>query len=278
MIDPGDLWRRVETITKRERGLGLESVPTSCEVFQEDGIPFQLRVLLGGHPKKKAKKEQRKTGRNPFLPPEPNLYVGDLSKTHGAVLNKFNVFGGHLLVITHTLVPQEGLLDSDDFDALLAAMQGIDGLGFYNAGGQAGASQFHRHLQVAPLPLLPSAEGTATPIDAAIISDRPLPFAHSIVPFEGRPLVRSDAPDLFELYQSLMADQGLAGGDRPYNLLLSRRWMIVVPRLFDRFKGVSINALGFAGSLLVRDRQGLDLVKALGPGAFLRGVTGECDG
>lgn len=275
MIDAGDLWRRVETITEREHDRGLESVPTACEIFEEDGIPYQLRILLGRHPKKQAKKEQKKTGRNPFLPPEPNLFVGDLSPTHGAVLNKFNVFGGHLLVITRKFVPQEGLLDGDDFGALLTAMQGVDGLGFYNAGRQAGASQPHRHLQVAPLPLMPSIDGLPTPVDAAIAAGRPLPFTHSFAPLGGRPLARSNAPHLFELFKSLMADQGLAGGDRPYNLLLTRRWMIVVPRCVDRFEGVSINALGFVGSLLVRDRGRLELIMALGPGAFLRGVSGE---
>ena len=275
VIDGSDLWRRVDEVTRREQGRALESVPTACEIFQEDGVPYQLRILQGVHPKRQAKKEQKKTGNNPFLPPEPELFIGDLSPTHGAVLNKFNVFGGHLLVITREYVPQEGLLDERDFNALLVAMEGVDGLGFYNAGRQAGASQPHRHLQVAPLPLLPSTEEWPTPIDAAIMSDRPLPFDHALKMLEGRPLVWSDAPHLFELYRALMADQGLADGDRPYNLLLTRRWMMIVPRTLDRFERISINALGFAGSLLVRDAQRLDLIKTLGPGAILRGVTGE---
>jgi len=274
VIDGSDLWRRVDAVTRRERGHALESVPTACEIFEEDGIPYQLRVLQGVHPKRQAKKDQKKTGRNPFLPPEADLYVGDLSPTHGAVLNKFNVFGGHLLVITREYSPQEGLLDGEDFDALLVAMEGVDGLGFYNAGRQAGASQPHRHLQVAPLPLLPSTEGWPTPIDAAITAGKPLPYSHALTALGGRSLERSDAPRLFELYRSLMADQGLGGGESPYNMLLTRRWMMVVPRNMDRFERVSINALGFAGSLLVRDTERLDLIKTLGPGTILRAVTG----
>ena len=273
MIDGSDLWRCVDEVTRREQGRALESVPTVCEVFEEDGISYQLRVLQGLHPKRQAKKEQKRTGRNPFLPPEPDLFVGDLSPTHGGVLNKFNVFGGHLLVITREYAPQEGLLDERDFDALLVAMEGVDGLGFYNAGRQAGASQPHRHLQVAPLPLLPSTEGWPTPIDAVITGGRPLPYSHALAVLEGRPLGRSDAPRLFEIFRSLMADEGMANGDRSYNMLLTRRWMMVVPRAHDRFERISINALGFAGSLLVRDRERLDLVKTLGPGAILRAVT-----
>jgi ATP adenylyltransferase len=263
----------VDEVTRREAGRSLESVATACEIFNEDGIPYQLRILRGAHPKRRAKKEQQKSGRNPFLPPEPDLFVGNLSQTHAAVLNKFNVFGGHLLVITREFAPQEGLLNRDDFDALAVAMTGVDGLGFYNAGRQAGASQTHRHLQVAPLPLSPSTRNLLTPIDAVIQSCSDLPFPHRLQTLEGRRLLPSDASNLFEVFNSLMADLGLATGDYPYNLLLTSRWMMVIPRSCDRVEGISINALGFAGSLLVRDQQHLDRIKDLGPGAVLRGVT-----
>jgi len=275
MIEGMALWRRVDEITRREQGQTLQSVPTTCEIFVEDGIPYQLRVLQGVHPKGKAKKEQVRSGRNPFLPPEAQLFIGDVSATHGAVLNKFNVFGGHLLIITREFVDQEGLLGREDFDALAIAMAGIDGLGFFNAGPRAGASQTHRHLQVAPLPLMPSDHGLPTPIDAAIRAGRPLPFPHSLAPLEGRALERMDGPRLWATFNALMADLDLAESRQPYNMLVTRRWMMVVPRRQDRVEGISINALGFAGSLLVRDQQRLDRIKSLGPGAVLRGVTGS---
>ena len=63
MIDGSDLWRRVDEVTRRETGRALESVPTACEIFEEDGIPYQLRILLGAHPKKHAKKEQKRNRR-----------------------------------------------------------------------------------------------------------------------------------------------------------------------------------------------------------------------
>lgn len=275
MIDPGKVWPRVEEVSSREFEKALESVSTTCEVFEEDGIPYQLRVLHGVHPKKQAKHEQKITGRNPFLPPEEALLVGVLSSTHTTVLNKFNVFGGHLLIITRDFVPQDGLLTNADFDALVAAMSGVDGLGFYNAGPVAGASQPHRHLQVAPLPLLPATEDLPTPIDAAIKCGRSLPFAYALAELSGAAFERSQAPELFEMYLSMVAAQGLSDGKRPYNLLLTQRWMMVVPRFLDRFERVSINALGFAGSLLVRDNEILQRIKALGPGEILRAVTGQ---
>jgi len=42
----------------------------------------------------------------------------------------------------------------------------------------------------------------------------------------------------------------------PYNLLATRRWMLVVPRRQERYEKISVNALGFAGSLFVTQRRG----------------------
>ena len=40
-----------------------------------------------------------------------------------------------------------------------------------------------------------------------------------------------------------------------YNLLITREWMLVVPRSRDSFKSISINSLGFAGALLVKNEK-----------------------
>ncbi len=49
--------------------------------------------------------------------------------------------------------------------------------------------------------------------------------------------------------------------------------MLVVPRSRENWRGVSINALGFAGSLLVRNREELDELKRIGPLAVLKSVV-----
>ena len=61
---------------------------------------------------------------------------------------------------------------------------------------------------------------------------------------------------------------------RPYNLLVTRRWMMAVPRARERWDGVSVNALGFAGSLLVRDAGELARLRAAGPMRVLAAVAG----
>ena len=63
----------------------------------------------------------------------------------------------------------------------------------------------------------------------------------------------------------------------PYNLLLSRRWMLVVKRAHRDGEGVDINALGYAGCLLARDEAAFDALQsaegAAGPLAALRAAA-----
>ncbi len=60
--------------------------------------------------------------------------------------------------------------------------------------------------------------------------------------------------------------------DSAYNLLLTRRWMMVVPRTRERWGPVSVNAVGFAGLLLARGDAGEALSEA-GPLTALRTVA-----
>ena len=42
----------------------------------------------------------------------------------------------------------------------------------------------------------------------------------------------------------------------PYNLLFTRRWMLLVPRSKEFFESISVNAIGFSGALLARNPRG----------------------
>jgi ATP adenylyltransferase len=59
----------------------------------------------------------------------------------------------------------------------------------------------------------------------------------------------------------------------PYNLLMTRRWILLVPRSQECFEGISINALGFAGAFLVKDEQQLATLRRFGPMAALHYVA-----
>ena len=67
-----------------------------------------------------------------------------------------------------------------------------------------------------------------------------------------------------------------ADGDRqsrPYNLLVTHDWMLLVPRTNAAFEGIAVNSLAFAGALFVRSEEELDTVRRIGPLAVLRGVA-----
>ena len=65
---------------------------------------------------------------------------------------------------------------------------------------------------------------------------------------------------------------GRAHQSAPYNLLVTPEWMLLVPRCAEKADGVAVNALGFAGSLFVRDAQQLEAVRRIGPMTVLKHV------
>jgi ATP adenylyltransferase len=291
-IPPGALRAALAERSRQALACGaVQPVETTAETVQDGGVRFVVRALSSLARKAEARwRAERQAAAapppDPFLPPEPELLVAEVSDTHLAVLNKFNVIERHLLLVTRAFAHQEALLDAADLEALAACLREIDGLAFYNGGSVAGASQAHKHLQLVPLPLGP---GDPVPLEALLgnvleeggIRRVPaLPFPHALTRVEPHLL---GAPErLRERYAELLGAAGIAavrvdGETRqsaPYNLLATRRWMLAVPRAHECFEGISVNALGFAGSLFVRDETQLAAVKRAGPMALLRHVAG----
>lgn len=257
------------------------------EVIEEDGVPFQVRILESVTRKEKAK-TARANAANPFLPYDPDLFVAPISPTHIALLNKFNVVEHHLLLVTRDFEDQRCQLTQKDCEALLIALTEIDGLAFYNSGREAGASQSHKHLQLLPLnpavaPLPIEAMFRFAQLTDMVGSVPRLPFRHSYAAMDcdwTNPEKDSGA-SLHACYRRLLYMAGLsvdaAAGSHvptaPYNLLMTRKWMLLVPRSQECFEGISINALGFAGALLVKDVQQLAILRRFGPMTALRQVT-----
>jgi len=59
----------------------------------------------------------------------------------------------------------------------------------------------------------------------------------------------------------------------PYNFLMTRSWMLLLPRTHEFFHTISLNSLAFVGALLVRNKTEMELLKAAGPLKALRSVT-----
>ena len=297
LLRPGTLWQTILRTTGQALASGaLLPVATDQAFIDADGVQYLVRVLAGLRRKDEARKAQDDAARggrqaNPFLPPEPGLTVGEISDTHVAVLNKFNVVEHHLLIVTRGFEHQETLLTPADWQALWTCMAEYESLGFYNGGKEGGASQDHKHLQVVPLPL--ASTGPSVPVEPLLAEARidgtgigtvpAFPFLHSFARL---------APDLWRspaeaartgglLYGQMLervgmappAAEGLTRQSRPYCLLVARNWMLLVPRSREHFEDISLNSLAYAGSFFVRDREQLDRLRTAGPMNALAAVA-----
>ncbi|NEO83351.1 MAG: phosphorylase [Spirulina sp. SIO3F2] len=265
----------------------LQPIETHYTFIEQRGIRFLLRILANVERKVKVThaRRQKDPNFNPFLPYDPELWVGDFSATHVCLLNKFNVVADHILIVTQAFEPQTHWLTIADFDALAFGLNQIDGLGFYNGGTAAGASQPHKHLQLVPFPMLPN--GEPLPIEKAIATlsnTAPVLNPLSLFPFH-HALVRLpeqlDAQVLHNAYQqALVAVQlstpatVLAGTQTgAYNLLVTRQWLLLVPRQQDEWEDISVNSLGFAGTLFVKNVQQQARLVEIGPLELLKAVA-----
>src|SRR5512139_3870429 len=174
---PGTLGAAVTAVTERALAAGaLLPIPTNFTFLEDGGVRFLVRVLanLARKDEERWRREREAAAgkpTNPFLPHEQALFVADVSSTHLALLNKYNVVDRHILIVTREFVDQRALLTPQDMEALWRCMAEYPSLGFYNGGAEAGASQSHKHLQLVPLPLAP--EGPPVPIDPLLARAAP---------------------------------------------------------------------------------------------------------
>ena len=268
-----DIWAKVRARSAEAHASGAMYRIESEPFFVDDGgIEFVVRRAIDWQ-RQLAVQPKSKPG-NPFEDPEPGLVVADVSATHRAMLNKYHVIENHLLVVTRGFVDQEVLLDLADFEALVRCMPADRrAIGFYNGGRDSGASQPHKHLQVVTLPLSPH---LPIPMAPRLVSDPPsLPFPHAFERIDDLEPAR-----LHACYRELLAKVGVGAVVRDgvecqsqsYNMVVGPGWMLVVPRVRDRFEGVPINSIAFTGALFVRDDRELEAVRATGPFSILAHV------
>ncbi|KMZ12874.1 Ap4A phosphorylase II [Candidatus Burkholderia humilis] len=272
-------WQQIAAQTESALACGaLRSFDTVQSVLEDGGVPFLVRQAANLVLKEQAAKLAAKSmadasskWRDPFSPCEEALRIGDIGERHFLLLNKFNVLKHHLLIVTTDFEPQDSLFSAGDFAALFACLGEFDGLGFYNGGTVAGSSQPHKHLQMVPLPF----DGRALPIEPFIYSAQrsgifrvpQFAFAHAAARLSDASQSAHDTylALLDAIGIELLDVAGVIHQSAPYNLLVTRRWMLAVPRSESHVEGVAVNALGYAGSLFVRDDAQRGIVERLGP-------------
>jgi ATP adenylyltransferase len=229
------------------------------------------------------------------------------------LLNKFSIIPQHFLMVTKEFQSQSApLYPSDLVQAYLllsaARKAGKHFLAFFNCGTNSGASQLHKHLQFIPI------EGDGPPIErlarSARLESSSRPFALSQVAYANHvirfpsyfdPSTAENAQILHQAYLSLLDltistirhDPNYPAGKPSYNLILSLEHMHLVPRSKENYilyiepakegqeagdakeDKISVNALGFAGLLLVKGEGQLEAVKGVGVGKILSDVGVE---
>lgn len=298
-LTPGTLWAHIVAASARAQQLGaIQPIATQRVVVSDQGMNFVVRLLaqesgaaaLDSKTISSTNLPQTATPRtNPFLPYDPAMFVADLSPTHLCLLNKYNVIDHHLLIVTRQFEEQEAALTAADCAALVTCLVEFDGLGFYNAGRLAGASQRHKHMQYVASSELDSEPDTMQPVTAALAAahyvdgigaSALLPFRHAVIEFAPGWLESPAmaARVLHTSYLRLLHHLDLWQADdnpAPYNLLVTRHWMMMASRSCERWESIEVNALGFAGHLLVRSADRLEFLRRIGPLRLLSqvGVT-----
>ena len=237
-------------------------IPLKTELISGPDERFQLRRLVSATPKHLAKAGPKP---NPFRPWDQRLEVASLPE-HVVLLNNYPVQAGHLLVITK------------HWQALTAVWTEQPGFWFFNSSAAAGASQPHRHLQLLPR----AADQPPCPLDAEIeaLAKGQTPTQTWQKSVAARALKSSSADELQACYRELATALEIGSAttehlpQHPYNLLLCKKWMVMVRRQKESHAGFSVNALGFAGYMLATDESDMSWLTSAGGDALLDQVSG----
>ena len=171
-------------------------------------------------------------------------------------------------------------------------------LAFYNCGPLSGASQPHKHVQLLPLPIweaAPAGETGATTFTRHILAAtansvpwaaeelRSLPFASFAARLpaadeECSPAALAAAyAGLLQRCTEFAGSRGPGQGEEgpaplSYNMVLTRTFMMLVPRRAEADGPISCNSVAFAGSFFVRSTEELGYVRGTGPMRILSSV------
>jgi len=207
----------------------------------------------------------------------------------------------HFILVTKKYASQNAPLTPPDlvqaYLFLVAAKKaGKHFMAFYNCGDRSGASQPHKHIQFIPI------EDDGPPIERLARVQNPeeqfkpftihsLPYAHFINRFPSampglgsdilEDLLGSSFLDLLDkAISTIRQDPDHPSGSPSYNVIITLEHLYLIPRRREKYifkesrqEDMSVNALGFAGMLLVKSEEDLEGVKREGVLNVLAGVA-----
>ena len=256
------LWNACKEKTKLGLGSGTLLPLTSTDIiYQQDGVDFIVNVLTDNM---KIKHSPAVSAQDPFIAPYVHSdYIADMDTDYVCLLNRFPIVVPHLLVCAKNYIPQTSVLTLADFTAWVKGITHSDVLGFFNAGHIAGSSQMHRHMQLVR---------TSIPLESQIVNGQ-LPFKNAMFLYKDLNPKQLYADYLVAMESLQLNTTKLVNGLSeclPYNILLTERWMLIIPRVKNQVETLSGHGVNFSGRFLVNSEQQLEWLQDYG---FMRFLT-----
>lgn len=209
-------------------------------------------------------------------------HIAHVNRTHRLIFNKYCIYRPQYILLTASPAHlQTTPLDLTDFKAAWTALNALERLGphylIFNCARQAGGSRMHKHMQ------LFEQEGEAMLPDRILLDPtgevaKNIPYRYSLhaLPKHLRDGNTDEVADtLLRAYTSHVEDctkaldgAGFVNEDEgviPHNIVLTKRWLITIPRRAAGNGSATANAAGFMGLVWVPDEAVVDRWKRLGP-------------
>ncbi|KAH8802469.1 hypothetical protein F5884DRAFT_802116 [Xylogone sp. PMI_703] len=194
--------------------------------------------------------------------------IGDIGSTHFVIANKFCFARPHLMLLTSDgYRRQYEPLDQSDLEATWTALTAIGKsyVAFFNCGQDAGCSRLHKHLQLMPMPV----NTFAAFLDSESLKEPNVPFQWFYHRFEPEHMTTDK---LIKIYMDLLQQATTIGEGRsehansappgaacPHNMILTNRWMIIIPRRRAAINTeAGANSMGMLGVIAVATEHEVD--------------------
>jgi ATP adenylyltransferase len=210
----------------------------------------------------------------------PHQVIGTINSTHILALNIYPVFRPQYLLLTFDSYRlQTEALDLQDVEAswaFLSAKGGEDYYVMYNCAQEAGCSRNHKHMQILQKPEFTSPENGFRffPDIEERKSTIEIPYVYFLKYFDQKSM---EAIEVWDIYQEVLRKCKKALDTKeddedtvcPHNMVLTKDWMLMIPRRTGMYKGVMVNAAGMMGMPTVANEELLAIWKKIGPSKAL---------
>lgn len=249
--------------------------------IEQDGKNYLISYIESLVEKESASKKQKV---NPFENPDPKL-VFFKDSSHTLLLNKFPITKHHFLLITNEFVRQDSLLSPEELKLTYNILLNLENDGneltdkpiaFYNSGPNSGSSQPHKHVQFTfvnkDYKLFPDEVVNCRTFfipdqETPALQDNSSAFSHFIVPLNSENIT---SEQFGMAYMCLIRNaltvtkdhtdlnSNVNATELSYNFIMTKEWMMVVPRSLEIIHedtinyDFNINALGYIGMILVK--------------------------